>query len=79
MFLLRPLTLAALYIFGVYWCYLVIRRFRDDIQELREVKGITRKVAIIFVWVITVPIAITVVGFLPVIIRNIALFVRELL
>jgi len=78
MFLLRPLALAALYIFGVYWCYVVIRRFRDDIQELRE-KGIARKVAIIFVWLITVPIAILLVGFLPVIIGGLASLVRELL
>lgn len=79
MFLLQPLALAGLYIIGVYWCYVVIRRFRDDIQELRQVEGIAPKVAIIFVWLITAPIAIAVVGFIPVIIGGLASIVRELL
>lgn len=79
MFLLQPLALAGLYIIGVYWCYVVIRRFRDDIQELRQVEGIAPKVAIIFVWLITASIAIAVVGFIPVIIGGLASIVRELL
>ncbi len=78
MFLLKALALLSLYIFGVYWCYVVIRRLPDDIQELLE-KGIAPKVAIIFVWIITVPIAIAMVVFTFVIIGRLAWLARELL
>ena len=74
----EELALLSLYIFGIHWCYIVIRRFRDDIQELCE-KGIAPKVAIIFVWIITVPIAIAMVVFAFVIIGRIAWLARELL
>ena len=78
MFFLWPLAWAILYIFGVYWCYVVIRRLRDDIQELRE-KGIARKIAVIFVWLITVPITIAMFVFAFVIIGRLAWLARELL
>jgi len=48
---------------GVYWCYVVIKRFPDDLQELREFPDIARKFAIIFVWFLTVIIAIALVFF----------------
>ena len=55
---------------GVYWCYVVVRRFPDDLQELREIQDKVQKGAIIFVWFITIIIAIAVVLFsLPLIIR----------
>jgi len=78
MYFWPALALLSLYIFGIYWCYVVIRRFRDDIQELRE-KGIARKVAIIFVWLITVPIIVAMVIFTFVIIGRLAWLARELL
>jgi hypothetical protein len=55
---------------GVYWCYVVVRRFPDDLKELREIPDKVQKGAIIFVWFITIIIAIAVVLFsLPLIIR----------
>ena len=74
----HALALLSLYLFGIYWCYVVIRRFKDDIKELRE-KGIAPKVAIIFVWIITVPIAIVMFVFAFVIIGRLAWLARELL
>lgn len=73
------LFLAALFIFGVYWCYEVIRRLRDDIQELREVKETTRRAVIIIIWAVTVVIAILLVRYSVVIIARLASLVRELL
>ena len=52
--------LAFLFVLGFYWCYAVIRRLPDDIEELRQVREGTRRFAIIFVWVLTIPIAIVV-------------------
>jgi hypothetical protein len=52
--------MAFLFAVGFYWVYAVIRRLPDDLEELREVKEGARRFAIIFVWVVTVPIAIAV-------------------
>ncbi len=46
---------------GVYWCYIVVKRFPDDLQELREIPDKVRKGTIIFIWFITVIIAIAIV------------------
>jgi hypothetical protein len=64
------LALAGLYILGLAWCYHVIVRFREDVQEIREVKEITRTGAIIFIWIITVIIAIVLIKYSFVIIEN---------
>ena len=61
---------ALLSVLGVYWCYIVLKRFPDDLQELREIPDKARKGVIIFIWFITVIIAIATVSFsLPLIIR----------
>jgi hypothetical protein len=64
------LALAGLYIFGVLWCYKVIGRFRKDVQEIREVKEITRTAVIIFIWIITVIIGILLIRYSVVIIKG---------
>ncbi len=69
-------ALVGLYILGLLWCYEVIGRFREDIQEIRELKEITRKSAVIFIWAITVIIAIVLIVFSFVIIKNLFSFVR---
>ena len=51
----------AFFAVGVYWCYEVIGRWREDVKELREVDEPARKAGIIVVWAITVVIAIAVV------------------
>lgn len=62
MLYLPILAMFALYVLGVWWCYEVIARFRDDVEELREVKETSRRAAIIIVWGITVIIAVLLVG-----------------
>lgn len=47
-----------LFVACAYWCVVVIRRFPEDLQEFREVPDRTRKGAVIFVWFITLIIAI---------------------
>ncbi|MGD2094198.1 MAG: hypothetical protein PVH77_04230 [Phycisphaerales bacterium] len=55
---------------GIYWCYVVVRRFPDDLQELREIPDKVQKGTIIFVWFITIIIAIAIVLLsLPLVIR----------
>ncbi len=59
-----------LFALGVYWCYVVLRRFPDDLQELREAPDNTRRGVIVFIWFLTVIIAIAVVLLsLPVVTR----------
>ena len=66
----RQLIGALLFAFGVYWCYVVVKRFPEDLQELREIPDKARKGAIIFIWFVTVIIAIAIVSLgLPLIIR----------
>ena len=57
----RQLIGVLLFAFGVYWCYIVVKRFPADLQELREIPDKVRKVTIIFMWFITVIIAIAIV------------------
>ena len=64
------LGLAALYILGLWWCYEVIGRFREDVKEIRELKEIARRTAIIFIWSITVIIAIVLIVYGFVIIKE---------
>jgi hypothetical protein len=78
MYLWQALALLNLYIFGIYWCYVVIWRFRDDIKELCE-KEVAPKIAIIFVWIITVLIVISMFVFAFIIIGRLAWSARELL
>jgi len=52
------LIFVLLFAFGVYWCVCVIKRLPDDIKELRENREGVRIVAIIFIWVVTITIAI---------------------
>jgi len=73
------LAIAGLYILGLVWCYHVIGRFREDLQEIREVKEITRTGAIIFIWIVTVIIAIVLIRYSFVIIENLVSFIRMFL
>jgi hypothetical protein len=69
-------ALVGLYILGLWWCYEVIGRFREDIREIRELKGVTRTAVIIFIWILTVIIAIVLIRYSFVIIKNLFSFVR---
>ena len=72
------LGLAALYILGLWWCYEVIGRFREDVREIRELKEITRRAVVIFIWAITAIIATVLIVYGFVIIGQLTSFVREL-
>ena len=72
----RWLFYVGLYILGLWWCYEVICRFRQDLEELLTVKEILRKLAILFVWLLTVIIIIALVSFSIVMVREIARFVH---
>ena len=50
-----------LFAYSVYWCYEVLRRFPNDLKELRQAPDNTRRGVIIFIWFLTVIIAIVVV------------------
>jgi amino acid transporter len=69
------LALTVLFVLGVYWCCEVARRFREDLQELSEVKEAPRKTGIIIVWIITVVIAVILIISTVVIICRFAKFV----
>jgi len=69
-------ALVGLYILGVWWCYEVIGRFREDVQEIRKVKEITRMAVIIFIWIITVIIGIVLIVYSFVIIKGLVSLVR---
>lgn len=70
----RALAIAAIYIFGLWWCYQVITRFRQDLQEIFELKEVTRTAVIIFVWIITIPIMLILVFYSFVIIKRLVWF-----
>jgi hypothetical protein len=72
------LAIAALYIFGLWWCYEVIARFRRDVRDMFELKEITRTFVTIFIWIITVPIMLAVIFYGYVIVSRLIWFVRNL-
>lgn len=72
------LALGALYVLGLWWCYEVICRLREDIQEIRQVRQISRKVAIVFIWALTLIIAAVLIRYGFVIIKVTVSFVRDL-
>jgi hypothetical protein len=74
--MLQVFALVGLYILGVLWCYEIIGRFREDIQEICEVKEVTRKLGIIFIWAITVIIAILLIRYSFVIIDGLVSLFR---
>ena len=67
-------AIAAIYIFGLWWCYEVIVRFRRDLREMFELREVTRTLVIIFIWIITIPIMLSVVLYGCVLIRRLVWF-----
>jgi len=59
-------ALVIVFLFGAYWCYVVLGRLGSDIKEFRESKEPGTKTSIIVVWIITAIIAIAMlrVGFM---------------
>jgi hypothetical protein len=76
MFFGWAIALTVLYVCGVYWCYEVIGRLREDLKELREPDENVRKAAIIIIWFITVAIAVILVISTKIIITRFIEFVR---
>ena len=71
-----PLALAMMYLLGLYWCYVVIQRFPKDVQEILQQKEIARRGAIIFIWALTVIIAILLIRYSFKIIEEIGPWIR---
>ena len=67
---------AAMFIAGLVWCYVVIARLPQDAKELFEPRGIVWKIAIIFIWILTIIIGIAVVRYGLSIVNNIFGFYR---
>ncbi len=76
MMLFRALAIAGVYILGCWWCYEVIHRFPQDVKEIFQPKQAARKIATIIVWVLTVPIALALIFYAFILIRNLILFVQ---
>ncbi len=57
------IVLAICLALGTYWCIFVIARLREDIDELRTVKDKGRQAAIIFIWLVTLVIAVLLIRF----------------
>ncbi len=62
---------AALYVFGLVWCGVVVMRLPQDLKELTEPRGAVWKFAIIFVWFLTILIAIPVIAVTLALVGNI--------
>ncbi|MHC4074659.1 MAG: hypothetical protein ACYTGS_21965, partial [Planctomycetota bacterium] len=71
-------AIVGLYILGLWWCYEVVRRFPEDVREILELKEVTRTIVIVFIWLITAPLAIGLVIYGYVLISRLILFVRTL-
>ena len=54
--------LFALILFGLYWCYEVVGRWREDLNEFRAARELGRKAGILIVWTMTVLIGAAVAG-----------------
>jgi hypothetical protein len=70
------LAIATIYIFGLWWCYEVIRRFPRDVREMFDFKEVTRSFAIIVIWVLTIPVMLGVVIYGYVLVGRLLWFVR---
>ncbi|UCG55876.1 MAG: hypothetical protein JSU70_13510 [Phycisphaerales bacterium] len=69
------LAIAGLYVLGVWWCYEVVRRFRRDVQEIREQREVVRTGAIVFVWALTVVIAVVLIRYTLVVIEEVSAWI----
>ncbi len=56
------IALLLVFMFGCYWCYVVLARLGADVRELRETKEPAAKTSIVVVWIITGIIAIVLLG-----------------
>ena len=69
---------AVLFSLGVYWCYIVLGRWLSDLEELREVKDGYRRAGVLFIWAVTIVIAIFVVNFAVAVVTNIVNGIKSL-
>jgi len=73
------LVFIGLYVLGIYWCHEVICRLRQDIQEIRELRQISRTGVIIFIWFVTAIIATVLIWYGLAIIKGITASLRSIL
>ncbi len=53
---------AILLVAGIWWCKVILGRWRDDVAELKAVENATKKGVIVSLWLVTLGIAILVVN-----------------
>jgi hypothetical protein len=77
--MMGDLVFVLLWVYGVYWCYTIIRRLPEDIQEFRTVKETIRRGAIIFICLLTIVIGIVIASITLPVLQRIVLAIRGLL
>jgi len=75
---IQVLGVAGAYIFGLLWCYSVCHRFPQDIRDIFLQKHAAQIAAIVFVWIITVIIALALILYTRVMIHEMIALVRTL-
>jgi hypothetical protein len=68
-----------LFVAGIVWCWVVITRFRSDLEEFRAIKETPRRAAIVLIWALTALILPLVLSFGLGIVWNIVRGVRSLM
>jgi len=71
-------AIVGLYVLGFWWCYEVVRRFPDDLREIFELRETGRTFAIIFVWMVTLPLGFGVIIYGSVLVRRLVWFLSTL-
>ena len=69
---------AILFVVGGYWCYVMLGRWRSDLEELREVDDNAGRAAIIGLWAVTAVIAFFAINFAVSFVANIISGIRSL-
>ncbi len=69
---------AILLALGVYWCYVMLGRWRSDLEELRTVDDNIGRAVIIGLWALTAVIAFFVINFAVGLVANIISGIRGL-
>ncbi len=61
--IVRAVLGAILLVVGLWWCREIIRRWRDDVAELKRPDDILAKAVIVFFWLVTLAIVVVIVKF----------------
>ena len=68
----RVVFYAVLLVAGLWWCKEMVGRFRDDLRRLKEGEDKAEKGVILFLWGLTVVIALLIARFVLALARGVA-------